>query len=505
MTPVLLIIRDGWGYAKEKKGNAIANAKVPNHKKWVKQYPTLLLEASGNAVGLPIGVQGGSEVGHLTLGAGRIVWQPLELINKAIQNKSFFKNKVLLQAIRNCKRNNSALHIMGLFSDQGVHGTIAHIPPLLELAKKHNIQNVFIHAFLDGRDVPEKSAHKYLLQIDHEMRKTGVGRIASVIGRYYAMDRDNNWDRTQKAFELLVHGKGFPAASPEEGLLAAYDRGDKTDYYIQPTIILEERSPLGCIKDKDSVIFYNFRSDRTRQLTAMLSGKKCPVKLKRPKTFFVCFSDYDPQFRLPVAFPQLIVKNNLGSSLSHAKVRQLRIAETEKYAHVTFFFNSQVEKPFPKEERILVPSPKVPSYDMKPEMSALGITAKALAALKKRKYDFVLVNFANSDLVGHSGNYKATVKACEIVDQCVGKIVKEVLGQDGVVLLTGDHGNAEQMVYPNGEPCPAHTTNPVPFTIISKEKKKLLQKNGGLMDVGPTVLKLLEIKKPKEMSGRSLV
>ncbi len=505
--PVVLIVRDGWGYSPEKKGNAIANAKVPNDNLYMKKYPSTLLDASGNAVGLPTGTQGGSEVGHLTMGAGSIVWQPLELINRTIRDGTFFENAVLLQAAENCRKNKSAFHIMGLFSDQGVHATVAHLYALLEFAKKQGLEKVFLHLFLDGRDVPERSAHKYLVELNHHIRKIGIGRIASFVGRYYAMDRDTNWDRTTKAYELLVAGKGFSTASAEEGILAAYERGDKTDYYVQPTVIMENGKPVGLVGEKDSVIFYNFRSDRTRQITSMLSGKKCPiaVSVRRPQTFFVCFSEYDKEFHLPVAFPQQKVAHNVGKCLSDAGLRQLRIAETEKYAHVTFFFNSQTEEAFAKEDRILVPSPKVASYDLKPEMSAEAVCDKAVSAVHSEKYDFILVNFANADLVGHSGNYTATVKCCEVVDQCVGKIVSAVLEQDGVVLLTGDHGNAEQMLYPNGEPCPAHTTNKVPLSIISNHLTHELRAAGGLQDIGPTILKLLDVQKPDEMGGKSLV
>ncbi len=504
-TPVVLIVRDGWGYSSQKKGNAIANAKIPNHNKYIKKYPTTLLNASGNAVGLPVGTVGGSEVGHLTIGAGRIVWQPLELINKAILDSSFFSNNVLLQAVENCKKNNSALHIIGMLSDQGVHSTTSHLYALLEFAKTNGLEKVYIHAFLDGRDVPEKSGHKYILETNYNIRRVNVGKIATIMGRYYAMDRDNNWDRTKKAFNLLVNGKGFSAHSPEEGLLAAYERGDKSDYYVQPVVILDNGKPVGLIKEHDSVVFYNFRSDRARQIASILTGKRCPVAVKRPNVFFVCFSEYDKEFLLPVAFPQLPVKNNVAKLISENGYRQLRIAETEKYAHVTFFFNSQIEEPSHKEERILVPSPKVPSYDQKPEMNAYGITEQLLCALEKKNHDFVLVNFANSDLVGHSGNYTATVKACEVVDDCVGKIVAAVLKKDGVVLLTGDHGNAEQMLYSNGEPCPSHTTNKVHFSVISNHITHTLLDNCGLKDVGPTILRLLDIKKPEEMTGKSLV
>ncbi len=503
--PVVLIVRDGWGYSKVKKGNAIANAKLPHDAYYRKKYSTTLLNCSGNAVGLPKGTQGGSEVGHLTMGAGRIVWQSLEMINRAIADKSFFSNHALLGAIENCKKHDSALHLMGLFSDVGVHATTEHLYALFELAKKNKLNKVFIHAFLDGRDVPEKSAHKYILKTNQKIRTVGVGKIASVIGRYYAMDRDKNWDRTRKAFDLLVSGKGFTSASAEEAILDAYLRGDKTDYYIQPTVIIENDKPVGLIKNNDSVIFYNFRSDRTRQITSLLTGRKSPYKLDKPKIHFVCFSDYNREFKLPIAFPQIAVTHNVGDCISKAGFRQLRIAETEKYAHVTFFFNSQKEKPFLQEDRILVPSPKVPSYDLKPEMSAYGITEKLLKAMENRKYAFVLVNFANPDLVGHSGNYNATVKCCEIVDACVGKIIDYVLKKDGTVLLTADHGNAEQMQYSNGEQCPSHTTNKVPFTLISNHISHTLKSDKGLQDIGPTVLKLLNIEKPAVMGGESLI
>ena len=503
--PLVLIVRDGLGFSEIKKGNAIANAKLPNDSLYRKKYPTTLLECSGNAVGLPAGTQGGSEVGHLTIGAGRIVWQSLEMIKRAIKDNSFFSNPILLDAIQNCKKHDSALHLMGLFSDVGVHATTEHAYALLELAKKHHLKKVYIHAFLDGRDVPERSAHTYVLKTNQKIREIGVGKIASVIGRYYAMDRDKNWDRTQKAFDLLVNARGFKAESAEEAILNAYVRGDKTDYYVQPTVVVENEKLVATVQKNDSVIFYNFRSDRTRQLTSLLTGKKCPFKIDKPRMHFVCFSDYDPEFKLPIAFPQIAVTHNIGYCISHADVRQLRIAETEKYAHVTFFFNSQIEKPFSKEDRILVPSPKVPSYDVKPEMSAYEITHHLLTAMEKRDYAFVLVNFANPDLVGHSGNYKATIKCCEVVDECVGRIVKEVLKKDGVVLLTADHGNAEQMLYSNGEPCPSHTTNKVPFTVISNHITHELKDGKGLQDIAPTVLKLLGIPKPVIMTGESLI
>ncbi len=505
--PAVLIVRDGWGYSPEKKGNAIANAKLLNHNAYVKKYPTTLVEASGNAVGLPVGTQGGSEVGHLTMGAGRILWQPLEIINKAIRDKSFFNNTALLEAVAQCQHYNSSLHLIGLFSDQGVHATTEHLYALLELAKEHKIKNVYIHCFLDGRDVPERSAHNYIIECNQKIRKIGVGRIASIVGRYYAMDRDKNWDRTKKAFDLLVNGIGYKATNPEQALLDAYERGDKTDYYVQPAVIIEQTTnkPIAVIKENDSVIFFNFRTDRTRQLTAMLTNQRSPKNYQPAKIHFVTMTEYDKNFKIPVAFKQTRIINNLGQVLAQQKQKQLRIAETEKYAHVTFFFNSQEERANHGEDRILVPSPKVPSYDEQPEMSAMEVTEKALLKIQERKYDFILINFANPDLVGHSGNYRATIRAVEFVDACVGRIVGAVLNCDGVVIMTSDHGNAEEMLYKNGKPKPAHTTNRVPLTVISNHFTHALRDGGQMQDIAPTILKLLDLPIPKEMTGKSLI
>ncbi|MBS3097817.1 2,3-bisphosphoglycerate-independent phosphoglycerate mutase [Candidatus Woesearchaeota archaeon] len=518
---VILIIRDGWGYSKHIKGNAVRNAKIPNNDFYEKHYPWTILKCSGNAVGLPEGTQGGSEPGHLTIGAGRVVLQPYELINKHIGDGTFYKNKAFLKAIKNCKKHNSHLHLMGLFSDQGVHGTTEHLYHLLKLAKKHNLKDVFVHCFLDGRDVPEKSADVFILDFLHRSKQIGVGKIGSMVGRYYAMDRDNNWDRTKMAYKLLVEGVGFKEKDPIKALKHAYKRGeesknegragDTTDYYVRPIIIVnDDYHHFSEIKDNDSVIFWNFRSDRTRQLTAALTQKKFDKihRGHRPKTFFVCMSEYDKNFKLPVAFPQQKVSNNLGEVIAKHNLKQLRIAETEKYAHVTFFLNSQIEKPNNGEDRLMVHSPKVPSYDLKPEMNAFGITEKLLPEIEKNKYGLIVVNFANGDLVGHSGNLKAGIKACEAVDNCVGKIVDSGLKKGYVSLITGDHGNVEIMFYPNGEVCPAHGTNPVPFFVISKDKKlqkTKLRKGNGLSDVAPTILDIMGIKKPKEMTGKSLI
>jgi len=518
---VILIIRDGWGYSEHVKGNAVRNANVPNNDYYEKHYPWTILKCSGKAVGLPAGTQGGSEPGHLTIGAGRIVWQPFEDINVKIKDGSFFRNKALLRAISNCKKHDSSLHLMGLFSDQGIHGTVDHLYPLLELAKRNGLHKVWVHCFLDGRDVPEKSAAEYIKEFNEKSKEIGVGKIASMIGRFYAMDRDNNWDRTEKAYFLLTRGLGVEEMDPLRAIKHAYERGgrsleegragDTTDYYIRPIVIVHQHEkPLATINNNDSVIFWNFRSDRARQITYALTDKKFDYfdRGNGRKLTYVCMSEYDKRLKLPVAFPQEKVKENLGNVMSENGLRQLRIAETEKYAHVTFFFNSQVEKPKPGEDRIMIDSPKVPSYDRKPEMSAYGITDRVLLEIEKQKYDLIVINFANGDLVGHSGKLRAGIKACETVDGCVGKIVNLGLELDYTCLLTADHGNVEVMFYPNGEVCPAHGTNPVQFFIISKDGKFMnagLKKGKGLKDVAPTILDIMGIKKPKGMTGESLI
>ncbi len=504
---VLLIIRDGWGYSREEKGNAIRAASTPNDDFYSETYPTGTIKCTGNDVGNPQGVQGGSEVGHLTIGAGRIVWQPYELINRAIKDRSFFRNKALLDAIGNCKKKKSDLHISGLFSDQGVHADLRHMFSLLELAKKNNFRRVFLHLCLDGRDVPEKSALGFVRQLNRKMKSLGLGKIASVAGRYYGMDRDRNWSRTMRFYDMLVEGKGSEAESAEKAIRQAYRRGDRTDYYVQPTVLKEKGRPVALVKDGDSFIWYNFRSDRSRQITAMMNSLPfCTEKPNRPvKVHYVCFCSYDDKWKLPVAFPQQKVKNNLGNVLAARGIRQLRIAETEKYAHVTFFFNSQVEKPDRNEDRILVDSPKVPSYDQKPEMSAYEVTKKLIP--KIGKYGFILLNYANPDLVGHSGVFSAAVKACEVVDECVGKVVTRALEKDYVILLMADHGNADHMLYKDGSPDPSHGLNPVRLTLVSGDEKLKNAKlrDGGMKDIAPTILGVMGIRKPVEMTGRSLI
>jgi 2,3-bisphosphoglycerate-independent phosphoglycerate mutase len=502
---VILIIRDGWGETDKVVGNAIKAAKVPNNNYYVQNYPTTLLKCIGKEVGNPDSAQGGSEVGHLTLGAGRIVWQPQELINQSIKNGDFFKNQAFLGAIENCKKNNSSLHLSGLFSDAGVHSDTKHLFALLKLAKEHELNNVYVHLVLDGRDVPEKSALNYLTQLEEKIKEIGIGKIASVVGRYYTMDRDTNWERTKAGYDLMTKGTGFKATNAKEAIEEAYKRGDKTDYYVQPTVIIEDNNPIGLIKNEDSFVWFNFRTDRSRQITAMMEKLSfCPEEFRGEiSPYFVGMCRYDQQWTLPVAYEQEKVINNLAEVLAANKKTQLRIAETEKYAHVTFFFNSQQEKIYPLEERIVVPSPKVLSYDLQPEMSAYEVCEKVLENIGK--YDFILVNFANADLVGHSGVFEAAVKACEVVDECVGKIVNKALDNDYYVVLGADHGNAECMFYENGEVDVSHGFNQINYSVIGRDLEGIKLKSGkGLKDVAPTILELMGIEKPVEMTGESL-
>ena len=503
---VILIVRDGWGYSEETKGNAVRQANLPNDTCYMREYPWTLLKCTGNAVGLPKGTQGGSEPGHLTMGAGRIVWQPFEEINQAIYNGTFYDNPTLLSALESCKKKGSRLHLMGLLSDQGIHGSTFHLYSLLELAKRYALKDVYIHCFLDGRDVPERSARSFIEETQKQIREKGVGKMASMIGRYYAMDRDTNWDRTLKAYDLLTLGEGWKEIDSIQAVEHAYQRGNPTDYYVQPIAMVEDGKPVATIDAKDAVIFWNYRSDRARQITYALTQNNFEhfPRKKFPRVYFVCMSGYDKHLTLPVAFPQNTVENNLTQVLAAKGLRQLRIAETEKYAHVTFFFNSQIEDPVKGEDRILVPSPKVASYQEKPEMSAPEITEKLVPEIKRGVFDFILVNFANGDLVGHSADMTAGIKACEIVDECVGRVVDVGLINGYTVLITGDHGNIETMFYPNGEPNPSHGTNPVPFILIGSDKQKL--KGGlGLSSISPTILTLLGIPKPSEMTAESLI
>lgn len=508
---VYLMILDGFGEGKDYPGNAVTHAKMPNLKRLREQYPLTLLKTDGESVGLPEGTQGGSEVGHFTMGAGRIVFQALEEINRSIRNGEFYKKPAFLEACERVKKTEkAALHLLGMISDQGVHSHLDHLFALLKLAKDQGIVKTYIHAITDGRDVPGKSANKYLRMIQDKITELGMGpgskteaKIATMIGRYYTMDRDKNWDRTQAAYDLYTLSKGHQENDPLTALQNAYKRGAETDYYID-AIVFDEH---GKIMDKDSVIFWNFRTDRTRQITQAFTGEtEIGFKPEKPvRPFFVCFGDYSKT--APVVFPTTIVKNNLGSIMEQNGLTQLRIAETEKYAHVTYFFNSQVEEPFKKEDRILIPSPKTPSYAQKPEMSAKEVTDAVVKEIDKNSYSLIVQNFANPDLVGHSGDYNATVKACEVVDECIGKIVAKTLEKGYDLIITADHGNAEYMIYEeNGEPCPSHTKNPVIFLLVSSRYEKTKpEKTGGLDDIAPTILKMLDIQQPVEMTGKSLI
>jgi 2,3-bisphosphoglycerate-independent phosphoglycerate mutase len=509
---VILVVRDGWGYTEETAGNAAYIAETPNNDGYMEQYPWTLLKCTGNAVGLPEGTQGGSEPGHLTMGAGRVVWQPLEEINRSIGGGDFYMKQPFLDAIRRCSETGGKLHLAGLLSDQGIHGTTHHLYALLELARRERFDRVYIHCFLDGRDVPERSAAGFLEETLSVIDEKGVGRIASMVGRYYAMDRDTNWGRTQRAYDLLTLGTGRNERDPFEALEHVYaEDTELTDYYVEPIALTDQDgSPVATIDDGDAFIFWNFRSDRARQITYALTdaGFSEFTRCKAPDVFFVCMSVYDQNLTLPVAYPQHKVRNNLGNVLSAAGLRQLRIAETEKYAHVTFFFNSQIEDPNPGEDRILVPSPKVPSYENKPEMSAYKITDRLVPEIARNIYDFILVNYANCDLVGHSANLDAGVKACEVVDECLGRVVEEGLEKGYTVLVTGDHGNIETMFYPDGSPNPSHGVNPTPFILINGEEELRcvkLRDGEGLSSVASTVLKLMGVSKPPEMTAEALL
>ncbi|MFC1517623.1 2,3-bisphosphoglycerate-independent phosphoglycerate mutase [Candidatus Margulisiibacteriota bacterium] len=498
---LLLMILDGWGIAARQEACALNAAKTPNMDSFFKKYPNTSLACSGEAVGLPEGQMGNSEVGHLNMGAGRIVYQELTRITKEIKEGTFFKNEVLLNAIKKAKENNSALHLIGLLSDGGVHSHIKHLYGFLELAKSEGLTRVFVHALLDGRDVPPRCAQKYFDQLEHKMQELGIGKIASISGRYYGMDRDNRWERVQKAYDMYSAGEGLKASSAKQALKDAYERGEN-DEFVMPTLI----DPEGVIKDNDSVIFFNFRPDRAREITRCFVDREFKSFKRKawPKVHYVCTTQYDKTIKAPVAFaPQKLV-NVLAEVLSKNGKKQLHIAETEKYAHVTFFFNGGVEKPYAGEDRTLIPSPKVATYDMQPEMSAFLVTEAVLEDIEAKKHDFIVLNFANADMVGHTGVFEAAVKAAEAVDECVGKIVKAVQAIGGEVLITADHGNSDEMLDENKGVVTAHTTNPVPFIYIGREKAVKLKKNGTLANISPTVLKQMGIAQPKEMDQEPL-
>ena len=500
--PILLMILDGFGLRGKKEGNAITAAKTPNIDRLFSSYPHSILEASGMSVGLPEGQMGNSEVGHLNIGAGRIVYQDLTRITKSIKDGDFFNNPILIDAIENVKTKGSSLHLMGLLSDGGVHSHNTHLYALLKLAKKHGIRNVFVHAFLDGRDVPPKSAFTYIADAEKRMKEL-EGEFATISGRYFAMDRDKRWDRVEKAYDAMTSGIGETGRSARQAVEKAYER-DENDEFVTPTIILKNNDPVSVISNNDSVIFFNFRSDRAREITrAFIDHDFNDFKRKIfPHTHFVCLTQYDETFKVPVAFPAESLKNILADVLSRHNLKQLRIAETEKYAHVTFFFNGGRETPVKGEERILVPSPKVATYDHQPEMSAYPVTDEVVKAVSSGKFDIIILNYANLDMVGHTGIFEAAVKAAESVDKCIGKVFEAVISGGGLLILTADHGNAEQMVDETGGIHTAHTCDPVPFLCCEAGIKL---RDGILADIAPTLLEILGIEKPKEMTGTSLI
>lgn len=506
--PTVLMILDGYGLNSKVEGNAIAEAKTPVMDRLMAEYPFVRGNASGMAVGLPDGQMGNSEVGHLNMGAGRIVYQELTRITKEIEDGTFFENKALLKAVDNCKKQDCALHMFGLLSDGGVHSHNTHLYALLKLAKQHGLEKVYVHCFLDGRDTPPTSGIEYGKELEEEMKKIGVGKIASVMGRYYAMDRDNNYDRVKLAYDALTKGEGEKADSGLLAIQSSYDK-EKTDEFVFPTVVVEEGSPVGLIKDKDSVIFFNFRPDRAREITRAFCDNdfKGFDREKRLDLVYVCFSDYDPTIpNKEIAFQKLSVTNTFGEWLAANHMTQARIAETEKYAHVTFFFNGGVEEPNEGEDRILVNSPKVATYDLKPEMSAYEVCDKLVHAVKGKKYDVIIINFANPDMVGHTGVEDAAVKAVETVDECIGKTVEAVKETNGVMFICADHGNVEQMVDDEtGKPFTAHTTNQVPFLLINYDPDYTLREDGCLADIVPTLIDTMGKEQPKEMTGKSLL
>lgn len=501
----MLMILDGFGINDNEKGNAVKLANTPNIDRLMKTCPTTEVYTSGLNVGLPDGQMGNSEVGHTNIGAGRIVYQELTRITKSIEDGDFFSIPEFVEAIENCKKNNSKLHIMGLLSDGGVHSHIRHLFALLEFVKRRDFEDVYVHCFLDGRDTPPASAEGYIMQLEEKMKEKEVGRIASISGRFYAMDRDKRWQRVKKTYDALVNGTGEKATSAVTAIESSYQK-EIFDEFVEPTVIVNGEAPIATIEKNDSVIFFNFRPDRAREITRTLVDKEFnEFETKDLNLYFVCMTPYDETMpNVKVAFKKEPLKNTFGEYISNNGLTQLRIAETEKYAHVTFFFNGGEEKQYKGEDRILVPSPKVETYDLKPEMSAIEVTDKVVEAIKSEKYDSIILNYANPDMVGHTGNLEASIKAIETIDNCVGRVIEEINKVNGICLITADHGNSEQMIdYKTGEPHTAHTTNPVPLILVGMEGVTL--KTGKLADLAPTMLEIMGLKKPDEMTGESII
>ena len=501
----MLMILDGFGINEKTEGNTIKLANIPNLNRLFTQYPNTIIHTSGPDVGLPEGQMGNSEVGHTNIGAGRIVYQELTRITKSIEDGDFFSIPEFVAAIDNCKKNNSKLHILGLVSDGGVHSHQRHLYGLLEMAKRKGFEDVYVHCFLDGRDTPPASAEGYLAELQAKMDEKGVGKIATIMGRFYAMDRDKRWERIEKAYNAMVLGQGETFNSAQAAIENSYQK-EIFDEFVVPAVITNNGEPIAKIEENDSVIFFNFRPDRARQITRTLVDPEFDgFERKFFNTYYVCFTNYDETL-LPyvkIAFKKQELTNTFGEVVSNKGLTQLRIAETEKYAHVTFFFNGGEEKQYPGEDRILIPSPKVETYDMKPEMSALEVTEKVLDAINSKKYDAIILNYANPDMVGHTGNIEACIKALETLDGCVARVIEAIENNGDYLIVTADHGNCEQMIdYETGEPHTAHTTNPVPLALVGKDVKL---KEGRLADLAPTMLELMGFEKPQEMTGESLI
>ncbi|MDO8669218.1 MAG: 2,3-bisphosphoglycerate-independent phosphoglycerate mutase [Candidatus Buchananbacteria bacterium] len=520
--PIVLIILDGWGVAPPSKSNAISLAKTPTYNSLVKNYPAMTLQASGESVGLSWGEIGNSEVGHLNIGSGKLVYQNLPKIDKEITSGSFFSNPTLLKAMAQAKKNKKAVHLMGLFTSGGVHASINHFYALVEMCKKEKIKDVFVHAFLDGRDMPYNSGIDLIAKAQEKLKENKIGQIASISGRYYAMDRDNHWERIELAYKAIVKGESIDKFDdPIKAVQASYDKKVYDEEFV-PVVITEKGQPITTVGAGDSVIFFNFRSDRARQLTKtfVLPGFE---KFKRDylnNLYFVTMTEYEKDLPVEIAFPPDLVTEPLSKVISDAKLKQLHIAETEKYAHVTFFFNGGREESYPGEDRVLIPSPRVASYDQKPVMSAKEITKKLTEVIMKSEYDFIVVNFANADMVAHTGDLKSSIKACEIVDDCLKQLTEVILGKGGIALITADHGNAEELMnMQSGKIDKEHSTYPVPFIIVGQKWEgktaglpdgpnsdlSLVQPSGLLSDVAPTILKLMNLEKPSDMTGKSLI
>ena len=504
--PVMLMILDGFGITDKVDGNAVKAANKPNYDRFFESYPHTELNASGLDVGLPRGQMGNSEVGHLNIGAGRIIYQELTRISKDVEDGEFFKNIAINEIMEKTLQNNSALHLLGLLSDGGVHSHIEHLKALLKLAKDKGLNKVYVHAFLDGRDVPPSSGEKFIIELETYMKELGVGEIATVSGRYYAMDRDKRWERIELAYNAMVLAKGEISNSALEAVLKSY-HDNKTDEFVLPAVIMDDGKAIAKISNDDSVIFFNFRPDRAREITRAINDRVFDgFSRETLKLNYLCMTQYDKSMEnITIAYKPKSYNNTLGEYVSRQGKKQLRIAETEKYAHVTFFFNGGVEAPNKDEDRALIPSSKVATYDLKPEMSAYEVTEELLKRIDTDKYDMIILNYANPDMVGHTGVFKAAKEAIETVDKCLGKIVDKVLLQDGTVFITADHGNAEIMIdFSTGEPMTAHTTDPVPFIYVCKDAKEM-RKGGRLADIAPTMLYTMGLPVPEEMTGENLI